>query len=146
MKFPFVRRSILDETLSRFAEMEAEYKNYRKRTAETEHTSFRAGQNNAAAELLPVYDNLLRALQQPCGDEAFLTGIRMTMKSLEKAFSDMDITEIPAEGLPFDPTLHEAMSHVEDLELGDAIVKTVVLTGFRQGDTVLRHALVIVAN
>lgn len=70
----------------------------------------------------------------------------MTLRSLTKALSDMGITEIPAPGLSFDPTVHEAMDHIEDPELGENIVASVVLTGFRQGGSVLRHALVIVAN
>lgn len=70
----------------------------------------------------------------------------MTLRSLTKALSDMGITEIPALGLSFDPTVHEAMDHIEDPELGENIVASVVLTGFRQGGSVLRHALVIVAN
>ena len=136
----------MEETQFRMEELNQEYQNYRRRNAELKETSYRQGKHDAVRELLSVYDNLLRALEQPCGDEAFLAGIQMTMNAMKKTLEHMDITEIPALGESFDPNFHEAMEHIEDPELGENVVVKVILTGFRQGDTVLRHALVAVAN
>ncbi len=54
--------------------------------------------------MLPIYDNLKLALEQPCEDTAFRTGIEMTLAELKKAFSKLDVHEIPALDAPFDPT------------------------------------------
>lgn len=136
----------MEKTQFRLEELNQEYQNYRRRNADVKETSYRQGKNDAVKELLSVYDNLLRALEQPCEDEAFLAGIQMTMNAMKKALEHMGVTEIEALGVAFDPNLHEAMDHVEDPELGENVVAKVILTGFRQGDTVLRHALVAVAN
>lgn len=136
----------MEETQFQFEELNQEYQNYRRRNAEVKENAYRQGKNDAVKELLSVYDNLLRALEQPCGDEAFLAGIQMTMNAMKKTLEHMGVTEIEALGAVFDPNLHEAMDHVEDQSLGENVVVKVILTGFRQGDTVLRHALVTVAN
>ena len=86
------------------------------------------------------------ALEQPCEDDAFRTGIELTLKQLEKTFAQLDVHEIPALDAPFDPTLHEAVEHIEDPELKENTVVRVIRAGFTRGDTVLRHALVAVAN
>lgn len=146
MNFPLVNRRTLEATELKLQELGKEYQNYRRRTADVRDSAYQNGQHDAALQFLPVYDNLLRALSQPCEDEAFVTGIRMTLKSLTAALSSLGITEIPALGEKFDPTVHDALEHITDPEAGEGIITSVALTGFRQGDTVLRHALVIVAN
>ena len=146
MTLPLVSRRAMDALQSRMDETNQEYANYRKRNAEISRTAGDEGCCSALREMLTVYDNLSRALGQPCEDEAFLEGIRLTMRSLEQAFGRLEVEEIPAEGEKFDPMLHEAMDHVTDEALAENTVKTVVLKGFRRKDTVLRHALVIVAN
>lgn len=146
MKMPFVSRKAAEESQYRLEELNQEYQNYRRRNADLKDQSYRQGKNDAVKELLSVYDNLLRALEQPCSDEAFLAGIQMTMNSMKKSLEHLGITEIEAQGAAFDPNFHEAMDHVEDESFGENIVSRVILTGFRQGDTVLRHALVVVAN
>lgn len=146
MNFPFVRRSALESLDGTLQELKLEYQNFRRRNADTQAAAYRSGRADAALAFLPVYDNLLRALEQPCGDEAYVTGIQLTMRSLREVLAGLGVTEIPALGAPFDPRVHEAMDHIEDPELGENVVAKVVLTGFYQEDTVLRHALVVVAN
>lgn len=146
MNFPFVRRSALESLDGTLQELKLEYQNFRRRNADTQAAAYRSGRADAALAFLPVYDNLLRALEQPCGDEAYVTGIQLTMRSLQEVLAGLGVTEIPALGAPFDPRVHEAMDHIEDPELGENVVAKVVLTGFYQEDTVLRHALVVVAN
>ena len=146
MKLPFVSRKTLEEAQNRMEELTREYQNYRRRNADVKDSAYRQGKQDGVKELLVVYDNLLRALEQPCQDKAFLTGIEMTMNSMKQTLERMGITEISALGETFDPNFHEAMEHVEDPEKGENEIVKVILTGFRQGDTVLRHALVAVAN
>lgn len=124
----------------------AEYDNYRKRTAKEKESAWRSATGEAAKAFLPVYDNLERALKQQTADEAYRKGVEMTMTQLKKVLSDLGLEEIPALGEPFDANLHSAVQHVEDSELGENIVKEVYQTGFKLGDTVIRYAMVVVAN
>lgn len=146
MKFPFVAREALEAAEQKHAELNQEYQNFRRRNASVQETSYFQGGSDALKAMLPIYDNLKLALEQPCEDEAFRTGIEMTLKELEKTFSRLDVHEIPALDAAFDPALHEAVEHIEDPELGENTVVRVIRAGFTRGDTVLRHALVTVAN
>ena len=146
MESPFIKRRTHQMALDKLQDLTQEYQNFRRRNADIQSHAYQAGQDDAALALLPVYDNLQRALEQPCQDEAYVTGISMTHKSLLKALEDLGITEIPALGQTFDPELHEALDHIEDESLSENTVAKVVQTGFRREDRVLRHALVIVAN
>jgi molecular chaperone GrpE len=146
MSFPLVLRRELEDSQLRLQTLTQEFTHYRRRTSDTQAASYQQGKADAALAFLPVYDNLLRALDQPCEDEAFVTGIRMTLKSLLGVLTSLGISEIPALGETFDPQVHEALEHITDPTVGENTVTSVALTGFRQGDTVLRHALVVVAN
>lgn len=146
MKLPFVAREALEAAERKHAELNQEYQNFRRRNASVQETSYFQGGSDALKAMLPIYDNLKLALEQPCEDEAFRTGIEMTLKELEKTFSRLDVHEIPALDVAFDPALHEAVEHIEDPELGENTVVRVIRAGFTRGDTVLRHALVAVAN
>ncbi len=146
MTFPLVSRKALESAELRLRELDLEYQNHRRRTAGTRETAYQQGRDDTALAFLPVYDNLLRALQQPCEDAAFVAGIEMTLRSLTAVLEGLGVTEIPALGEPFDPTVHEALDHITDPELGEGTVAAVALTGFRQGTRVLRPALVTVAN
>ena len=146
MKLPFVAREALEAAERKHAELNQEYQNFRRRNASVQETSYFQGGSDALKAMLPIYDNLKLALEQPCEDDAFRTGIEMTLKELEKTFSQLDVYEIPALDAAFDPALHEAVEHIEDPELGENTVVRVIRAGFTRGDTVLRHALVAVAN
>ena len=146
MKLPFVSRKALEQTRNQLDSLRQDFQNYRRRNADLEQTARLSGTADAVKALLPVYDNLLRALENPCGDEAFRKGVSMTMTEMKKSLSALGVEEIPALGLPFDPELHEAMEHIADPDCGEAQVARVVLTGFRLGNQVLRPALVAVAN
>ena len=69
-------------------------------------------------ELLPVYDNLERALKQETADEAYAKGVQMTMQQLKTVLEKLGVEEIPAQGEPFDPNVHNAVMHVEDDDSG----------------------------
>ena len=101
---------------------------------------------DAALAFLPVYDNLERALKQETADEAYKKGVEMTMNQLKTVLEKLGITEIEALGQPFDPTLHNAVMHIEDENFGENTVAEVFQAGFRLGDKVVRFAMVKVAN
>lgn len=146
MGFPLVLRRELDQCELRFSELEREYQNYRRRNAEIREQSYHQGGCDALKQILPVFDNLQRALEQSTEDEAFRVGIEMTMNTLKKQMEALGVEEIPAMGQTFDPNLHEAAEHIIDPEQGEGVIIRVMLTGFRRGEKILRHSLVVVAN
>jgi molecular chaperone GrpE len=146
MKLPLISRQTLNDYQGRLEELNQEYMNYRRRNATVRADAYQKGQDDAVISLLAVYDNLTLALSQPCSDEAFLTGIQMTLNIMTKTLAELGITEIPALGEAFDPSLHEAMDHIDDPEHPENTITQVIRTGFRREGAVLRHALVVVAN
>ena len=130
----------------KYLRLAAEYDNYRKRTAKEKESLWTDVTADTAGAFLPVYDNLERALKQDTADEAFKKGVEMTMNQLKEVLTKLGITEIPAQGQPFDPKYHNAVMHVEDESLGQNVVAEVFQTGFQCGEKVIRFAMVKVAN
>lgn len=129
-----------------YLRLAAEYDNFRKRSARERESAWSDAKGDTAAAFLPVYDNLERALKQPCGDEAYAKGVEMTMNQLKEVFSRLGVTEIPALGEPFDPTVHNAVMHVEDDSVAENTIVEVFQAGFKNGEKVIRFAMVKVAN
>ena len=129
-----------------FLRLAAEYDNYRKRTAKEKESLWTDAKADTVQAFLPVYDNLERALKQDTADEAYKKGVEMTMNQLREVFAKLGITEIEAQGKPFDPNLHNAVMHIEDENLGENIVAQVFQAGFMLGEKVIRFAMVQVAN
>jgi len=124
----------------KYLRLAAEYDNYRRRTTKEKESIW----NDAKADA--ALDNLERALKQETADEAYKKGVEMTMTQLRSVLEKLGITEIPALGQPFDPTLHNAVMHVEDESLGENTVAEVFQAGFKLGDKVIRFSMVKVAN
>ena len=124
----------------------ADYDNYRKRTIKEKEASYGNGKADAVAKILPVYDNLERALNQPCTDEAYKKGVEMTMTELKKIFESLGVEIYGEVGEEFNPELHNAVMHNEDESLGENVISMVFQKGFKSGDKVIRFAMVQVAN
>ena len=124
----------------------AEYDNFRKRTAKEKEQSYTNGKSDAVAKLLPVYDNLARALNQPTEDAAYKKGVEMTMNELTKIFTSLGVEIFGAPGDAFDPNLHNAVMHIDDESLEENTVSQVFQKGFKIGDKIVRFAMVQVAN
>ena len=124
----------------------AEYDNFRKRTTKEKEQSYTNGKSDAVAKLLPVYDNLERALQQPTEDAAYKKGVEMTMNELVKIFTGLGVEIFGEKGDAFDPNLHNAVMHIESEEFGENTIAQVFQKGFKIGEKVVRFAMVQVAN
>ena len=124
----------------------AEFDNFRKRTVKEKEQSYGNGKADAVAKMLPVYDNLERALNQACEDAAYKKGVEMTMTELVKIFTGLGVEIFGNVGDAFDPNLHNAVMHTEDPELGENTIAQVFQKGFKIGDKVVRFAMVQVAN
>lgn len=129
-----------------YLRLAAEFDNFRKRTVKEKEQSYGNGRADAVEKMLPVYDNLERALKQDTADEAYKKGVEMTMTQLKEVLSKLGVTEIEAAGQPFDPKLHNAVMHVEDEAFGANTVAEVFQAGFQLGEKVIRFAMVKVAN
>ncbi len=124
----------------------AEYDNYRKRTAKEKESSYLNGRADAVEKLLPVYDNLSRALKQETSDEAFKKGVEMTMNELVKILTGLGVEIFGVEGDTFDPNIHNAVMHLEDESVPENTIVQVFQQGFKMGDKIVRFAMVQVAN
>ena len=124
----------------------AEYDNFRKRTVKEKEASYGNGKADAVAKMLPVYDNLERALNQETSDAAYKKGVEMTMNELVKIFTSLGVEIFGNAGDEFDPNLHNAVMHIDSEELGENVIAQVFQKGFKIGDKVVRFAMVQVAN
>ena len=124
----------------------AEYDNFRKRTIKEKEASYGNGKADAVAKILPVYDNLERALNQPTEDAAYKKGVELTMNELVKILTGLGVEIFGAPGDTFDPNLHNAVMHTEDESLPENTIAQVFQKGFKIGEKVVRFAMVQVAN
>ena len=130
----------------RFEALEAEYKNYRRRTQQAGEQAAADAQRKTVLAFLPLYDDLEWALKAPCQDEQYKKGVELMMQKLLSTLTGMKVQPMQSLGKCFNPTYHEAVSHVEDESAGEERIVEVVQTGFTMDEEVLRHAKVIVAN
>ena len=124
----------------------AEYDNFRKRTIKEKDSAYTNGKADTVAKLLPVYDNLERAMNQETSDAAYKKGVEMTMQGLLKIFGDLGVEVYGNAGDEFDPNLHNAVMHIESEDLGENTIAQVFQKGFKSGEKVIRFSMVQVAN
>ena len=124
----------------------AEFDNFRKRTVKEKEASYGNGKADAVAKMLPVYDNLERALNQETQDAAYKKGVEMTMNELVKIFTALGVEIFGNPGDTFDPTLHNAVMHIDSEEHEENTIAQVFQKGFKIGEKVVRFAMVQVAN
>ena len=129
-----------------YLRLAADYDNFRKRTVKEKEQSYGNGKADAVEKLLPVYDNLERALNQPTEDEAYKKGVEMTMTQLVGIFTGLGVEIFGNVGEVFDPNIHNAVMHTEDEELPENTISQVFQKGFKLGEKIVRFAMVQVAN
>lgn len=134
------------EANDKYLRLMAEYDNYRKRSQKEREALYGDIKADVLNKFLPVYDNLVRALDQPTEDEAYRKGVEMIMAQFNKTMENLGVTEIESVGQPFDPNLHNAVMHVEDETKGENEIVEVFQKGFKLGEKVIRFAMVKVAN
>ena len=129
-----------------YLRLAADYDNFRKRTIKEKEQSYGNGKADAVEKLLPVYDNLERALQQPTEDAAYKKGVEMTMTQLVSILNGLGVEIFGQVGDAFDPNIHNAVMHTEDENLEENTISQVFQKGFKLGDKIVRFAMVQVAN
>jgi molecular chaperone GrpE len=135
----------LDNTKDRLLRLTAEYDNYRKRTVKEKEGIYSDAYVDVLKEIIPVLDNLERAIAADGSIEDLKKGIEMTIKGCKDAFTKLGVEEIDASG-EFDPNLHNAVMHVEDENLENNVIAEVFQKGYKKDDKIIRHTMVKVAN
>ncbi len=136
-----------EELNDRYMRMAAEYDNFRKRVSR-ERDSIRADAiGKTLTAMFPVFDSLERALAQETADEEYKKGVEMTSRQFISALESINVEIIAAEpNTEFDPTVHNAVMHIEDEHFGENCIAECFQKGFKIGDKVIRTAMVKVAN
>ncbi|MBR7179017.1 MAG: nucleotide exchange factor GrpE [Oscillospiraceae bacterium] len=129
-----------------FLRLAAEYDNFRKRSQKEKDSAYTNGKADTLAKLLPVYDNLERAMNQETSDAAYKKGVELTMQGLLKIFADLGVEVYGETGDAFDPNLHNAVMHIENEDLAENTISQVFQKGFKTGEKVIHFAMVQVAN
>ena len=136
-----------DELKNQLLRTAAEYENYRKRSQREADQKFNDGVSHAVTQILSILDTLDMAANAACSDENYKKGVTMTLDKAAKAFETLNITEIDALNKPFDPNFMNAVQQVpaaEGQESGSVV--QVFQKGYKIGDKIIRHALVVVAE
>ena len=132
------------EYLAMAQRVQADFENYRKRNETVRADAFADGRREVAAAMLPVLDNLERAVGAAADsvDEALKNGMELVLKQMTDIYQKMDVTPIDRKGERFDPNLENAVLQGTAEEGEPGTVCQVLQKGYRMGDRVLRHAMV----
>lgn len=139
----------LEEQKDKYMRLYAEYDNYRKRTQSEKAAIYSDATAKAVEELLPIADSVTMAMSTMADKdvpEEFTKGIELIAKGLKASFDKMNITAFGEAGDTFDPNIHNAISMIEDENLGENTVAQVYQIGYKLNDKIIRHAMVVVAN
>lgn len=136
----------LKEKDEQYLRLRAEYDNYRKRTAKEKEESFQNAKMSVISEFLEVLDNFDRAKSAEGSPEDYQKGIDMIYNMFSDKLKSLGVESFGEEGDTFDPEIHQALTHIEDENLGENVIASVFQKGYKLGDKIIRHAAVVVAN
>ena len=136
----------IDEMNDRYKRLLAEFENYKKSTQKDKEGLKDLLVSDIMTSILPVIDNLEKAVKVQTEDKAYQDGVKMVLKQLQDVLLYNGVKEIETVGKKFDPELHEAVSHVTDEKHGENVIIEEFRKGYRIGNRVIRHSMVIVAN
>ena len=131
-----------EEYLNMAQRVQADFENYRRRTKATRAEAYEDGAREVIKQLLPVVDNLERAIAQETTDEAMATGVKMVYRQLMDTLEKRGVSVIDRPGEKFDPNLENAVMQGTSDEGEPGTVCAVLQKGYKLGETVIRHAMV----
>ena len=135
-----------DELDDRFKRILAEFENFKKRSGKEREKLYSSILSDIVESMLPVVDNLENALKAETKDEEYKKGIELVLKQFKDVLASKGVEEIPAVGETFDPELHEAVSSIQDENLGEKEIAQEYRKGYKIGTKVIRHSMVVVVN
>jgi len=136
----------LEEQEDRLKRLMAEFDNFKKRSAKEREGLYNSLVSDIFTSILPVIDNLEKAVEAQTEDENYKQGVELVLKQFKDVLAANGVTEIEAVGQTFDPGLHEAVGSVVDENLGEKEIKEEYRKGYKIGNKVIRHSMVVVAN
>ena len=134
----------LDELDDRYKRVFAEFENYKKRTQKERESLYNSVLGDIIINILPLIDNLQMAANAECKDEGYKQGIELVEKQFKDFLVKNNVEEIPTVGEIFDPSVHEAVSSVQDDTKQPGEIAQEYRKGYKLGSKVLRHAMVVV--
>ena len=140
------KQAEIDELTDRYKRMMAEFENYKKRSAKDRETLYNSLIGDIVTSILPVVDNLEKAVVAKTDDTSYQDGVKLVQKQLLDILERYGVKTIETVGKTFDPSLHEAVSHIEDESKGEQEIIEEYRKGYTIGTKVIRHAMVSVAN
>lgn len=141
-----LQKQQLEEQEDRLKRLMAEFDNFKKRSSKEREGLYNSLISDIITSLLPVIDNLEKAVSVKTQDEAYKQGVELVLKQFKEVLTANGVQEIEAIGIPFDPEVHEAVGMVTDETLGEKIIKEEYRKGYKIGSKVIRHSMVVVAN
>ena len=137
----------LEAERERYLRLYAEFDNFRKRTAKEKLEAYGEATARCIEQLLPVVDNFERAMEAPCSDAQYQSGMEMIFGQIRNFLEKLGVTEIEALGKEFDPNVHNAIKQGEATEeFPEGTVCEVFQKGYMLKDKMIRPAMVAVAN
>ena len=142
------KAKLAEENYDRFLRAQAELENYKKRVEREKSTLVKYGNEEFIKAILPIIDNLERALDHTPGEnpDGLLEGIKITLNQLLQVLEKFGVTPIASVGEPFDPSKHEAMMQVESTDHEPNTVVSELQKGYFLNDRLIRPAMVSVAR
>ena len=135
-----------EELNDRFKRLLAEFENYKKRSQKEKENIYGMITGDVVATMLPIMDNLEKAAEAKTEDSGYQEGVRLVARQFQDALKTLGKEEIETKGQRFNPEYHEAVSHIEDPNKGEQEIVQEYRKGYRIGNKVVRHSMVIVAN
>ena len=136
----------LDELNDRYKRVLAEFENYKKRSSKERENLYGSILGDVVEAVLPVLDNLENAAKVETKDENYKQGVELVLKQFKDVLKSKGVEEIEAIGTTFDPELHEAVSSVQDESKESQEIVQEYRKGYKFGNKVIRHSMVVVAN
>lgn len=135
-----------DELDDRYKRILAEFENFKKRSAKEREGLYNSILSDVIEVILPIVDNLENAAKVETKDESYKQGVELVLKQFKDVLSSKGVEEIKTIGEIFDPSLHEAVSSVQDETKGEKEIVQEYRKGYKIGNRVIRHSMVVVAN
>lgn len=135
-----------NELNDRYKRLLAEFENFKKRSQKEKTNIYGMITADVVATMLPIMDNLEKAAEAKTEDTAYQDGVKLVARQFQDALKKLGLEEIEALGQRFDPEFMEAVSHVDDSTKGEQEVVQEYRKGYKLGNKVVRHSMVIVAN
>ena len=141
-----LQKKQLEEQDDRLKRLMAEFDNFKKRSSKEREGLYNSLVSDIFTNLLPVIDNLEKAVEAETKDVNYKQGVELVLKQFKDVLKLNGVEEIETVGKTFDPELHEAVSLVQDENLGEKEIKEEYRKGYKIGNKVIRHSMVVVAN